>query len=163
MNIPEFWKCNLIFAILLMGIPGIALSGQTKTPLKASLVTQEKVDFMPNCPSKFGGTTTGTGKSTHLGKVTLTASDCVTPREDHFTFDGTFTLIAANGDTLTGDYSGAFIPTNTGSMYRLSDATFKITGGTGRFIRATGSAELTGNQDIQTGEGKIEADGMISY
>lgn len=166
MKISGSSKHNVISAILLAAMisPTAALSAEkTDRPLKASLVTQEQFGFTPDCPSKFGGTTTGTGKSTHLGKVSLKAVDCVTPMENHFTFKGSFTLTAANGDTLTGDYSGSFIPKENPPMYGLSDAKFQITGGTGRFAQATGSAELQGNQNIQTGKGKLEADGTISY
>jgi hypothetical protein len=166
MKIRGFSKYSVISAILLAAMvsPSAALSGEkTDRPLKASLVTQEQVGFTPDCPSKFGGTTTGTGKSTHLGKVSLTAADCITPMENHFTFKGTFTLTAANGDKLTGDYSGSFVPKDAGPIYSLSDPKFQITGGTGRFAQAGGSAELQGNQNIQTGKGKLEVDGTISY
>lgn len=166
MKISDFSKHGVIFAILLTAMvsPSAALSGEkTDTPLKASLVTQEQARYTPDCPSKFGGTVTGTGKSTHLGKVSLTAADCITPMENYFTFKGTFTLTAANGDKLTGDYSGSFIPKDAPPMYSYSEAKFQITGGTGRFARASGSAELQGNQNIQTGKGKLEVDGTISY
>lgn len=166
MKLSDFSKRDVISAILLTAMvsPSAVLSGEkADRPLKASLVTQEQVGYTPGCPSKFGGTITGTGKSTHLGKVSLTAADCITPMENHFTFKGTFTLMAANGDELTGDYSGSFIPKDAAPMYDLSDAKFRITGGTGRFARASGSAELHGNQNIQTGKGKLEVDGTISY
>ena len=166
MKISGFSKYNVISAILLTAMvsPSAALSGEkTDRPLKASLVTQEQVGFTPDCPSKFGGTITGTGKSTHMGNVSLTAADCITPMENHFTFKGTFTLTAANGDKLTGDYTGSFVPKDAAPMYSYSDAKFKITGGTGRFAQATGSAELQGDQNIQTGKGKLEVNGSISY
>lgn len=83
--------------------------------------------------------------------------------ENHYTFKGKLTITAANGDKITGDYSGSFIPLNTPPMYSLSDAKFEITGGTGRFSNASGGADLRGSQNIQTGKGKIEADGTISY
>lgn len=143
--------------------PAIALCGETSRPLKASVVTHEQPGFKPDCPSKFGGTTTGTGKSNHLGKVSLKASDCITPMENHFIFKGEFTLTAANGDNLSGGYSGSFVPVGAGPMYSLSDAKFEITGGTGRFRTAKGIADLKGNQDIMTGKGKIDIDGTISY
>jgi hypothetical protein len=166
MRISHFSKRNVISAILLTAMvsPSVALSGEkTDTPLKASLMTQEQARYTPDCPSKFGGTITGTGKSTHLGKVSLKAADCITPMENHFTFKGTFTLTAANGDKLTGDYSGSFVPKDAAPMYALSDAKFQITGGTGRFAQASGSAKLQGTQNIQTGKGKLEVDGTISY
>jgi hypothetical protein len=165
MSIPTFSKHAAIsvFAVAAITAPTFALAGPTNVPLKMSAVTQEQTGYTPNCPSKFGGTTTGTGKSTHLGKISFTASDCVTPMEDHFTFKGKLTITAANGDKITGDYSGSFIPLNTPPIYSLSDAKFEITGGTGRFSNASGSADLQGSQNIQTGKGKIEADGTISY
>jgi hypothetical protein len=166
MGIAESSMHNIISAILLAAMisPALALSGEkTNRPFKANLVTHEQAGFAPNCPSKFGGTTTGTGTSAHLGKVTLTTTDCITPMENHFTFKGAFTLTAADGDKLTGSYSGSFMPTNGGPVYKLSDAKFEITGGTGRFAQATGSAVLLGDQNIQTGKGKLDADGTISY
>jgi hypothetical protein len=48
-------------------------------------------------------------------------------------------------------------------VYKLADAELKITGGTGRFPQANGTAKLNGSQDTTTGKGKMEADGTISY
>ena len=160
--IPKHVISAIIFAVMIS--PAVSFAGEK--PLKASFVTQEQVGFKPDCPSRFGGSTTGKGNSTHLGKVSLTGTDCITPVENYYTFEGKLTLTAANGDKLTGDYSGLFTPAttaSTGSMYNLAEAKFNITGGTGRFAKATGSAELTGNQDIKTGKGKIEANGTIKY
>ena len=156
---------NIISSILLaiLMLPAAVLADATSRPLKASIETHEQPGFRADCPSKFGGTTTGTGKSTHMGKVSLKAIDCITPMEDHFIFEGTFTLTAANGGTVTGGYKGAFVPADDQSRYSLSGAKFEITGGTGRFHGAKGIAELKGDQDIATGKGKIEVDGTISY
>src|SRR5690242_21477579 len=98
-------------------MPTIILASPTSVPLKMSAVTQEQAAYTPTCPSKFGGTTTGTGKSSHLGKISLTATDCITPMENHYTFKGTLTLTAANGDKIIGDYSGSFLPLDTPPMY----------------------------------------------
>lgn len=156
---------NIISAILsaILMLPTVLLADATSRPLKASVETHEQPGFRADCPSKFGGTTTGIGKSTHMGKVSLKAIDCITPMEDHFIFDGTFTLTVANGDTVTGLYKGAFIPADDQSRYKLTDAKFEISGGTGRFRGAKGIAELKGDQDIATGKGKIEIDGTVSY
>ena len=156
---------NIISAILpaILMLPTVLLADATSKPLKASVETHEQPGFRADCPSKFGGTTTGTGKSTHMGKVSLKAIDCITPMEDHFIFEGTFTLTAANGDTITGGYKGAFVPADDQSRYNLTDAKFEISDGTGRFRGAKGVAELKGDQDIATGKGRIEIDGAISY
>lgn len=164
----EFWKARIRAVVPVVFLaaaifPITAFSGPTDVPLKMSLDIQEQVGFMPNCPSRFGSTITGKGKSSHLGKVTLATTDCITPMGDHFTFKGKFTLTAANGDKLTGDYSGSFVPVGAGPVYKLADAELKITGGTGRFSQANGTAELNGSQDTSTGKGKMDANGTVSY
>jgi hypothetical protein len=167
MNRFDFWKARIravvpvFFAAAIF--PVTAFSGPKDVPLKMSLEIQDQVGFMPNCPSQFGSTITGKGKSSHLGKVSLATTDCITPMGDHFTFKGEFTLIAANGDKLTGEYSGSFVPVGAGPVYKLADAELEITGGTGRFSQANGTAKLNGSQDTTTGKGKMEADGTISY
>ena len=162
---PSFFKRTITSVIAVAGLtlPLITLAGPTNVPFKASVVTQEKTGLNPDCPSGFGGTTTGTGKSTHMGKVSIAASDCITPVDNHYTFIGKLTITAANGDKLSGNYSGSLVPTDTIPVYSFSNATFQITGGTGRFSKASGSVEIQGNQDIKTGKGKMEADGTISY
>jgi hypothetical protein len=165
MSTSGFLKRTAISVFVVAGItaPALALAGSKNVPLKMSAITQEQSGYTPTCPSKFGGTTTGTGNSSHLGKISLTAGDCITPMENHYTFKGKLTITAANGDKITGDYSGSFVPLDTPPMYSLSDAKFQITGGTGRFSNANGIVDLRGSQNIQTGKGKIEADGTISY
>ncbi|HET8701088.1 MAG TPA: PEP-CTERM sorting domain-containing protein [Nitrococcus sp.] len=159
----NFSKHKIIFVILLMAIisPATVLANAI-VPLKVNLDLHEQVGFRPNCLSQFGGTTTGTGNGTHLGNVSFAASDCIMPIEDYFTFKGAFILAAANGDKLMGNYGGSFVPINAGPMYSLSDATFEIKGGTGRFAQATGSGELQGTQDMTTGDGTLQVDGTMS-
>ncbi|GAB1718761.1 MAG: hypothetical protein NTAFB09_04920 [Nitrosospira sp.] len=164
----DFWKAKISTAVSVAFFaaaifPATAFSGPKQVPLKISLEIQEQVGYKLACPSQFGSTITGKGKSSHLGNVSLATMDCITPMEDHFTFKGQFTLIAANGDKLIGDYSGSFVPVGAGPTYELANAELKITGGTGRFSRANGTAELNGSQDTTTGKGKMEANGTVSY
>jgi hypothetical protein len=163
-----FWRGRTRFAASVVFLaaaitPVIAISGPKDVPIKMSLEIQDQAGYRAQCPSKFGSTITGKGKSSHLGKVSLATADCITPMGDHFTFKGEFTLIAANGDKLTGDYSGSFVPRDGGPVYTLADAELKFTGGTGRFSGASGTAELNGSQDTTTGKGKMDANGTISY
>jgi hypothetical protein len=156
-------KITSAIAVAGLALPLIASAGPANVPLKISAVTQEKSGLNPDCPSRFGGTTTGTGKSTHIGKVSIAASDCIMPVDNHYEFIGKLTITAANGDKLIGDYSGSLVPTDTVLVYSFSNATFQITGGTGRFSKANGNVKITGNQDLKTGKGKMEADGTVSY
>lgn len=163
----KFSKHKAISAIFLTAMisPATALATaitHQKVPLKINLELHEQVGFRLYCPSLFGGTTTGTGNGTHMGNVSFKGSDCITQTENYFTFKGRFMLTAANDDMLLGLYGGSFVPINSGPMYSISDATFKIIGGTGRFALATGSGELQGTQDMTTGNGTLQADGTMN-
>ncbi len=132
--------------------------------IKFSLGTQEQVGYTPTCLSQFGGTTSGSGKGTHLGVISLAASDCITPMQNYFiSNNGNLTITAANGDKLTGTYSGSFIPTDHPSIYMYDNFTIQITGGTGRFAGATGSGILEGTSNVTTGQGVVEGTMSISY
>jgi len=99
---------------------------------------------------------TGSGNATHLGRFTMAASETV----DFGTLavtGGTYTLTAANGDTVTGIYSGHILPTLDG--YLVSGP---ITGGTGRFTGATGFIVWHGSFDLATFTGSDVITGTIS-
>ena len=78
----------------------------------------------------------GAGKATHLGKFSVQVPHIV--NRSNSTAVGFYQFVAANGDTLTADFTGQATPTSTpGVLYIEETAT--ITGGTGRFAHATGS------------------------
>ena len=81
----------------------------------------------------------GIGFATHLGAFTYTNPHVVDLTTRHGC--GSFTVTAANGDTVTADGCGdATIVSGTPPNAILSIAeTATITGGTGRFANATGS------------------------
>ena len=142
-----------------------AYSDPQVRPFKATLTTQETLAANPvACPlSLLQGTTSGQGNASHLGKVTLSSTDCVTLGATQFTLtNGMFMLMAANGDTLVAEYSGALLPSAAYPRYTLS-GTYRVTGGTGRFSSATGSGSLQGTSNITTGQGAYVATGTIGY
>jgi hypothetical protein len=77
-----------------------------------------------------------TGNATNLGEFTLAIPHTVdrTTR----TATGTYEFTAANGDTLSADFSGQSTPTTTPGVLSIVE-TATITAGTGRFAGATGS------------------------
>ncbi|HEX6314291.1 MAG TPA: hypothetical protein VFZ73_05505, partial [Gemmatimonadaceae bacterium] len=77
----------------------------------------------------------GTCQITHLGKSRYVLSLTVDP--DLASVTGTVTFTAANGDVLFATLAGPFA--SNASLATLQ-ATATLTGGTGRFISATGSA-----------------------
>jgi hypothetical protein len=81
------------------------------------------------------------GTAQHLGQARLITKHTPTLTGD--LVDGTFTLVAANGDEIQGTYTGfaSGIPGN--DLAYQGTAAFVITGGTGRFAQATGTFDTT--------------------
>ena len=124
----------------------------------------EKAGPSARCPSQFGGTITGHGTSALVGRVAFVATDCITPMPPLFNFDqGRFIIMATNGDQIFASYSGQFVPTGVGAAYVFSGATFQITGGSGKYSKATGGGALTGGEDMVTGMGTVQLSGKIHY
>lgn len=130
--------------------------------LTISAIIQEQVGYRPDCASQFGGTITGTGTSSLPGRISIEANDCITPVENHLSFEGTMIFTLSSGDEIFADYFGSFIPTNYPSLFTFKDSFFNITGGTGNFLSATGGGKLEGGENISTGWGVIQATGTIS-
>lgn len=141
-----------------------AMAGYTATkPLAISAVIQESVGPMARCASQFGGTITGHANSALLGRVVLIGTDCITPSGPLFNFaQGKMIITTITGEQLYAEYSGQFVPTGEGAKYVFNNTTFQITGGTGRYWRASGGGTLTGGEDMVTGAGTAELDGKIN-
>jgi hypothetical protein len=98
----------------------------------------------------------GSGTATHMGSFTMVASETVDFAAMTVT-NGRFTLTAANGDTVSGTYSGTILPGLVG--YLVSGP---ITGGTGRFVGASGEIVFDGTFDPATFTGSDVISGTIS-
>jgi hypothetical protein len=112
-----------------------------------------------------------------LGKVTAVWHDCINPQgvfdpsgPNSFSFSSLgagatgLVLIAANGDSVFVTYSG-ILTAQPSNPHRITGQ-FTITGGTGRFVGATGGGSLAGYEDISqivSGFGEIGATGTIVY
>lgn len=133
-------------------------------PIEINGVMTETPGPSLRCPSKFGGVTIGRGEGALTGPVAFIANDCITQSGTLFTFSaGKLIVLTVAGDQIFADYSGQFVPTGVGSNFVFSGATFQVTGGTGKFSRASGGGNMTGAEDISTGEGTIKLSGHITY
>ena len=150
----------VIAASILMSI--VASTDARSTPLTISGLTHEQLIPSSDCPSQVGGVTTGTGFSSILGSVSLKAQDCFTQIDNYFFFTGTMTFTISGKDVFYADYEGLLKPTLYPSIFVFTDSVFTITGGTGRFLNASGEGILQGGQNIQTGYGLMMAIGAIS-
>jgi hypothetical protein len=137
---------------LLLLLPALALPAQATAadrPLKGS----EAGTFQMLGPCEAGGViidVTGSGNAAQLGDYRSHYHECLDPATGAVT-GGTFTLTAANGDTIFGTFSGQTVPTDSPNVIRFDDPGV-ITGGTGRFAGAGGSFAGSGLANMATGE-----------
>jgi hypothetical protein len=129
---------GLFAAAMAIAAVGAATAG-TEIPFKAKDSGSATVVGMVG--SVIETSDTATGEATHIGRYTMVAGEHVDLATGAIT-GGFFTITAANGDTLTGTYSGQALPGLTGY-----DVSGPITGGTGRFAGATGSLVWHGTVD----------------
>jgi hypothetical protein len=151
-------------ALVLMTFAAPAFAGSASVPFELSGTLQEIPGPSARCASHFGGTILGSGDSAMLGKVVFIATDCITPNGSLYTFsDGRFIITTASGEQVYASYSGQFVPSGVGTQYVFSNASFQITGGTGRYYKASGGGSLTGGEDMSTGQGTVKLSGQILY
>ena len=136
--------------------PGGTMSTRSKSeqlPFHGSLdATETETGSFPVLSVSLSGQ----GNATHLGQYSAIFTFHLDLRT--ITGVGSFTLIAANGDTLFGDLSGHGI---VGNGLVIIAETGTITGGTGRFATATGSFVVTRTLVQATGVSSGSFDGAI--
>lgn len=76
-------------------------------------------------------------------------------------YSGTFTWRAANGDSISGSFTGQLIPTSTPGVFENSEE-ITVTSGTGRFLNVSGSAIADGQLDQNTSTFLFPFEGAIS-
>jgi hypothetical protein len=118
------------FAVLSLARP---VAAGEQVPFKGSLEGDVTVTPLP--PPYVHVLVEATGEATLLGKFTLDIPHVVNRATR--TAMGSYEFTAANGDTLSADFTGQATPIGGGILYIEETAT--ITGGTGRFAGATGS------------------------
>jgi hypothetical protein len=94
------------------------------------------VAITPLAPPFVAVLVEATGKANHLGKFTLEIPHVV--NRANSSAIGSYHFTAANGDTLSADFTGQATPTATPGVLYIEETAI-ITGGTGRFAHATGS------------------------
>lgn len=160
---PSLLRLASAAALALASFSASAVTAKTQAfELSGTLV--EQAGPTARCPSQFGGTITGHGVSDQVGRVAFVATDCITPSGPLFNFNqGRFIIMTANGDQIFAAYSGQFVPTGVGAAFVYSAATFQITGGNGKYHKASGGGTLSGGQDMITGMGTVQLSGKIHY
>jgi hypothetical protein len=99
------------------------------------------------------------GNATQLGRFTGTAEFVLNVCD--LTYVGSYVFTAANGDSISGPFSGSLTPTDVPGVFDNTETAF-ITNGTGRFANATGTFDLGGQIDLNTGTFSLPWEGTIS-
>ena len=128
--------------------PGaVAAAGLKMVPWKESYAASGTITPGARCPApQLLVSLAGGGTATHVGKYTIVNSHCVDPTTGALT-DGTFVKTAANGDRIFGAYTGGSTviqPPAPIAIFTIT-GTINLTGGTGRFTGATGTATMNGS------------------
>ena len=148
---------SVIVLAALLATPSRAMAGK-QVPFKGDWAGQTVSATPTDDPNVVAVVTAGEGNATHLGNYSM-----VSPHFSHLdtgAVDGLQIFEAANGDTVTAEFTGQFTPTPDGLLAGVIDAT--IIGGTGRFKGATGSYTFYILFDFVTFESVAYFDGTIS-
>jgi hypothetical protein len=149
--------CGLVVVLAAFAVPAQALAGK-QVPLKG----KDSGSFTltaDGCGSGvFAVVVDDSGKATHLGKYAYHSNECFDPVTGAFA--GTFTMTAANGDTISGTYAGTVVTVVGDVGYYEQDN--EITGGTGRFAGASGAFHLSGIANLATLESSQRILGTMS-
>ena len=142
--------------LALVVLAGPAAAGE-QVPFRGRL--EGNVTITPLVPPIVSVLIEAAGNATHLGQFTVAVPHLV--NRSNSTAAGSYEFTAANGDTLTADFTGQAMPTDTpGVLYIEEVAT--ITGGTGRFAGATGSFAVERWFDTVAGTTVGSFEGTIS-
>ncbi len=126
----RMFAASFALAVLaVLGLVGPVAAGE-QVPFKGSL---EGTVTRSAPPPPIVVDVAATGTATQLGAFTLDIPHVVIPPSAV----GFYRFVAANGDTLTAEFTGVSSLVAPGFLYIVETAT--ITGGTGRFAGATGS------------------------
>lgn len=156
-------KCRSLVAGFVLAV--VAVAGQCglaeaggSVPFSGWL--QGDVTRTPTDPPPFVSVLVeGEGLASHLGRFTIDIPHLVNPVTR--TAAGTYEFVAANGDTLTAEFTGQSTPIE-GTTFLWIKETATIIGGTGRFTNATGEFDAVRLFDTSDGTTCGWFDGVIS-
>jgi hypothetical protein len=99
------------------------------------------------------------GNAMQLGRFNGTAEFVLNVCD--LTYVGSYVFTGANGDSISGPFTGTLTPTPVPGVFDNNELAF-ITAGTGRFANATGTFNLGGQIDTNTGTFSLPWQGTIS-
>jgi hypothetical protein len=152
--IPLLLAC---FAAVFVSAPTPARAGDT-VPFKG-ILSGTAISSVPLDECHVLSEIVNGGNATQLGRFTGTAEFILNVCD--LTYVGSYVFTGANGDSISGPFTGTLTPTSIEGVFDNNELAF-ITGGTGRFANATGTFNLGGQIDTNTGTFSLPMQGTIS-
>jgi hypothetical protein len=148
------------FAAVFISAPIPAAAGD-QVPFNGTVSGQIPSDLGPpdETGCVFDFLVSNSGTATELGAFTGYAE--FIPNLCDLTYTGFFYWIGANGDQISGPFSGYLTPTATPGVFDNHETAI-VTDGTGRFAGATGIFTLTGQVNFITSSFVLPWQGTIS-
>jgi hypothetical protein len=148
--------------LLAMLLFGSSLSAGPQVPFGGTMnATQVSVQMVSTSPITLKFTYAFSGQASHLGQATGIAHAVVVPTVPATILSTDLTFTAANGDKVFGTFGWTFVPTKTPNILQPI-IEYKLTGGTGRFVGATGGGTATGLFNSVTRQATCTFQGTIS-
>jgi hypothetical protein len=134
-----------MIAVLALATSSLGAAGGSNRPWSGYSVGQTWFDPTNpmGCPAGVTTRVHQPAMATHFGSAYLVMDHCPTGDFGDFAADGTFILTAANGDAAFGTYAGTIDQYDEviGAEWLLT-VDLTVTGGTGRFEGASGTAVM---------------------
>ena len=157
-----------VLVLVLLGLLAIANPpsfADSAHNFSAAIQAHDLVAPDPTRCAELSSTILGNGIATGLGKVTIEMHDCFSPSGPPFVFqNGQFTMTGQDGQ-LFGTYAGQLVllPISSQTGTFGIEATYTITGGSGRYQGATGAGTATGTDNIFTGQVYLVLKGTLRF
>jgi hypothetical protein len=140
------WVSRLLLsAVVLSFAPAAQGEGGRLQPLRATIRASEEL-IPTDQPGVFLAVITGAGRGTPFGHLTFSATeaiDFVSRPGTAVVTDGKFVITASDGSRLFATYTGTGVPDPDRPGFVIGEATATLTGGTGRFERASGTVPFS--------------------
>jgi hypothetical protein len=148
----------LAMAAIALTLTGSAALADDGVPVEGILA----VNFTgsPTSPGMIAISANGVGRLTNVGNLSFQLQKTLDLTVKVPTYFGTFTITAANGDTLTGTYSAVGAPADAAG-YGTFSGQLAVTGGTGRFQGASGIIPFSAMANANAGQAAYSLQGSL--
>lgn len=132
--VSRYGRTVALAVVATLALAGPAVAGDS-VPYSGAFAGSYTVTPIPDTPTAKL-VVDGGGVATQLGLFAIEIPHVV--NFANLSAVGTYRITAANGDELHGTFTGQSTPIGTEGLYVLVTENVTITGGTGRFLNATG-------------------------